>query len=78
MSQSPTPKKRLGARVIRAIFNGIALGILGGVGVYILAMGVNTLAGTSVLNPTAFLLIVLGGSVTASVGIELSKDLAGE
>jgi len=72
------PKKRIGARVIRAIFNGVALGILGGTGVYILAQGVNTLAGATVLNPTAFLLIVLGGSVTASVGIELSKDLAGE
>jgi len=75
---STSPKKRLGARVIRAIFNGVALGILGGTGVYILAQGVNTLAGSSILNPTAFLLIVLGGSVTASIGIELSKDLAGE
>jgi len=64
--------------MIRAIFTGFSVGILGGVGVYILATGVNNLAGTSVLNPTAFLLIVLGGSVTASVGIELSKDLAGE
>jgi hypothetical protein len=76
MSQ-PT-KKRLGARVVRAVFNGVALGILGGTGVYILASGVNSLAGSQILDPTAFLLIVLGGSVTASVGVELSKDLAGE
>jgi len=76
MSQ-PT-KKRLGARMIRAIFNGVALGILGGAGIYILAQGVDTLAGSPVLNPTAFLLIILGGSITASVGIELSKDLSGE
>ncbi len=75
---SQVPRKKIGARVIRAIFNGLGLGILGGTGVYILASGVNNLAGTSVLNPTAFLLIVLGGSVTASIGIELSKDLAGE
>jgi len=75
---SQPPKKRLGARVVRAIFNGVALGILGGTGIYILAEGVNTLSGTSTLNPTAFLLIVLGGSVAASVGVELSKDLAGE
>jgi len=78
MSQTQVPKKRLGARIIRAIFNGVALGILGGVGIYILAEGVNTLSGSPILNPTAFLLIILGGSITASVGIELSKDLAGE
>jgi len=76
MSQ-PT-KKRLGARITRAVFNGLSLGILGGAGIYILAQGVDTLAGTPVLNPTAFLLLIVGGSIVTSVGIELSKDLAGE
>jgi len=75
---SQPPKKKVGARVIRAIFNGFALGILGGVGVYLLATAVNDLSGTTTLNPIAFLLLILGGSVTASVGIELSKDLSGE
>jgi len=78
MSQTQVPKKRLGARVIRAVFNGVSLGILGGAGVYILAEGVNTLSGATTLNPTAFLLLILGASITASVGIELSKDLSGE
>ena len=75
---STPPKKKVGARVIRAIFNGFALGILGGVGVYLMATAVNDLSGTITLNPIAFLLLILGGSVTASIGIELSKDLAGE
>jgi len=64
--------------MIRAIFTGFSVGILGGVGVYILSTGVNQLTGSTVLNPIAFLLLVLGGSLTASVGIELSKDLSGE
>ena len=75
---SQVMKKRLGARMIRAIFTGFSVGILGGVGVYVLATGVNQLTGSTVLNPIAFLLLVLGGALTASVGIELSKDLAGE
>jgi len=64
--------------MIRAIFTGFSVGILGGVGVYILSTGVNQLTGSTVLNPIAFLLLVLGGALTASVGIELSKDLSGE
>jgi len=75
---SQAPKKKLGARMIRAIFTGFSVGILGGVGVYILSTGVNQLTGSTVLNPIAFLLLILGGSLTASVGIELSKDLSGE
>ena len=62
----------------RALFNGLSLGILGGAGIYILAQGVDTLAGTKVLNPIAFLLLIVGGSIVTSIGIELSKDLAGE
>ena len=64
--------------MIRAIFTGFSVGILEGVGVYILSTGVNQLTGSTVLNPIAFLLLVLGGALTASVGIELSKDLSGE
>jgi len=75
---SQPQKKRLGARVTRALFNGLSLGILGGAGIYILAQGVDTLAGTQVLNPIAFLLLIVGGSIVTSIGIELSKDLAGE
>jgi len=51
---------------------------LGGAGIYILAQGVDSLAGTQVLNPIAFLLLIVGGTIVTSIGIELSKDLSGE
>ena len=71
-------KKRLGARIVRALFVGLSVGFAGGFGVYLLAVAVNTLQATTVLSPLAFLLLVLGFSIVSSVGIELSKDLAGE
>jgi hypothetical protein len=77
MSTQP-PKKRLGARIVRAFFVGLSVGFAGGFGVYLLAVAVNTLQATTVLSPLAFLLLVLGFTIVASVGIELSKDLAGE
>jgi len=73
-----TPKKRLGARIVRAFFVGLSVGFAGGFGVYLLAIAVNALSNVTVLSPLAFLLLVLGFSIVASVGIELSKDLAGE
>jgi len=75
---APTVKKRLGARIVRAFFVGLSVGFAGGFGVYLLAVAVNTLQATTVLSPLAFLLLVLGFSIVSSVGIELSKDLAGE
>ena len=78
IQMSQAPKKRLGARITRALFNGLSLGILGGAGIYILAEGVDSLAGTQVLNPIAFLLLIVGGTIVTSIGIELSKDLSGE
>ena len=77
MSAQP-PKKRLGARIVRAFFVGLSVGFAGGFGVYLLAVAVNTLSSTTTLSPLAFLLLVLGFSLVASIGIELSKDLAGE
>ena len=72
------PRKRLGARIVRAFFVGLSVGFAGGFGVYLLAVAVNALSSAVVLSPLAFLLLVLGFSIVASVGIELSKDLAGE
>jgi len=70
------PKIGIGRRIVRAIFNGMCIGIFGGAGLYLLATAVNLLAGASVINATAFLLLGLGGSVVAAIGIELSADIA--
>ena len=59
----------------KGFFNGIALGLMGGSSIYILAEGVNYLAGTPVLNSIAFMVMVIGGMMTGSIGIELSKDI---
>jgi len=63
---------------VRAFFVGLSVGFAGGFGVYLLGVAVNALSNVTVLSPLAFLLLVLGFSIVASVGIELSKDLAGE
>lgn len=65
----------IGRRITRAIFNGMMIGIFGGTGLYLLTTAVNTLANSVILNPIAFLLLGLGGSVTAAIGIELSADI---
>lgn len=69
-------KKSIAAKIIRALFVGNTIGILGGFGLYMLAVAVNTLTGATVINPTGVLLIGYGGAVTAAIGVELSKDLA--
>ena len=66
---------KIGKRLSKAFFNGIALGLFGGSSVYILAHGVNILAQAQVIDPIAFLVIVIGGMMTGSIGIELSKDV---
>ncbi len=67
--------KKVSARVIRGLFNGVTVGIFGGTGIYIMTSAVNSLAGTTVINPIAMLLLVLGGCIAGATGIELSKDL---
>ena len=68
-------KVKIGARVIRALFAGSTIGIVGGLGLYLLTVAVNTIADSTVLNPIGMLLIGLGGSLVAAIGIELSKDI---
>jgi len=64
--------------LLERFFVGLSVGFAGGFGVYLLALAVNTLSNTPVLSPLAFLLLVLGFTTVASVGIELSKDLAND
>ncbi|MEM4066560.1 MAG: hypothetical protein QXV17_06850 [Candidatus Micrarchaeaceae archaeon] len=78
MSVSTQPKKRLGARIVRAFFVGLTIGLVGGLGVYFMALSVNLQSSSSILNPTALLILTVGFILSASLGTELSKDLAGE
>lgn len=61
--------------MVRALFVGSTVGMIGGLGLYMLARAVNLIAGAPVFNETAFLVLGLGGALVAAVGIELSKDM---
>jgi lipopolysaccharide export LptBFGC system permease protein LptF len=69
-------KISIGHRAIRALFLGLGIGIFDSVPTYILTRALNTLAGVEVLSPIAMTLLVFGGTLFASLGIEWSKDIA--
>lgn len=68
-------KVRLGQRLMRAMFVSLGVGMFGGLGIYILSMAVNMIAGEVVIDPIAFLLIVLGGAIFTGIGVEWSADI---
>jgi len=68
--------KSIGAKIIRAFFIGQSIGLVGGLGMFILAKALNVLAGSNVLDPISMLLLTDGIVTVASIGVELSKDLA--
>ncbi|MEM1560581.1 MAG: hypothetical protein QXN35_03445 [Ignisphaera sp.] len=68
-------KPKLGQRMIRALFVGSTVGMIGGLGLYMMARAVNLIADAPVFDEMAFLVLGLGGALVAAVGIELSKDM---
>jgi len=68
-------KVRLLARIMRAIFNGLALGSFGTAAIYFLGKAILMLGAVTDVEFTAVLLIVFGAFLTGSLGIELSKDI---
>jgi len=76
MSQNATNQKpKVSQRVVRGLFSGITIGLVGGFGLYFMAQAVNTLANKVVVDPIAVLLLSFGATVTAATSIELSKDM---
>lgn len=73
LSQNSKPK--VGQRIIRGLFAGVSVGLVGGFGLYFMAQAVNMLANKVVIDPIAILLLSFGVVVTAAVSIELSKDM---
>ncbi len=66
----------IGAKVIRALFIGLVIGLVGGLGIYYQVVAVNIIAGYVMIPAEAILMLVIGASLSAAVGIELSGDLA--
>jgi len=75
MAQNQNNKPKLGQRMVRALFVGSTVGMIGGLGLYMMARAVNLIAGIPVFNEVAFLVLGFGGALVAAVGIELSKDM---
>jgi len=68
-------RSRLIVRAVRAIFIAFLIGMLAFVGIYMMGTGINTMAGTTVLNPIALALIVLGAIILGFLGWEISEWL---
>ena len=75
MTQNQDNRPKLGQRMIRALFVGSTVGMIGGLGLYMMARAVNLIADAPVFDEMAFLVLGLGGALVAAVGIELSKDM---
>jgi len=68
-------KVRLLARIMRALFNGLAIGIFGTAAIYFIGKAIMLLNALTSEEFLSILLLVFGGFLTGSIGIELSKDI---
>ena len=77
MSQAPVkPKKpKIGQRLVRALFVGNMIGTLLFFISYFFATAINGISGTTTISPIPVSLGMYGFGLSASIGIELSKDL---
>jgi len=67
---------RIGQRMTRGAVVGVGLGLVVGLGFYMMARGVNVLAGTVVFSETGMMLFGFGIMLLSAIGIELSADMA--
>jgi len=68
-------KVRIIQRIMRAVFNGLAIGVFAVAAIYFLGKAVMLLGALTPDEFLAILLLVFGGFLTGSIGIELSKDI---
>jgi len=65
----------ISAKIIRAFFVGLVIALFGGLGLYMMAEGLNLQSGQQVVNPIAIVLIVIGGTIGGAIAVELSNDI---
>ena len=68
-------KRRFGLRMVRGIFSGILGGLGGGLGLMFICMAINAVAGSQVLDPTAFLLLGAGIGIMGATAYEMSEEM---
>ena len=81
MSQTVTKNRsgnKLGAKLVRAVFYGILIGVIFFLAAFFLITAINGTAGTTVVNPTYMSLGAFAIGFTAPIATELSKDIAEE
>ena len=66
----------IGQRMTRAFLIGLGIGIVAGLGFYLMTTAINMIAETTVFNPIAFLVLTMGFILSLAIGIEMSKDIA--
>lgn len=72
---APVKKPKIGARIIRAVFIGNMIGFILFLTVYLLTTAINGIAGSTVLPQIPLSVGSWAMGLSASIGIELSKDL---
>ena len=68
-------KVKFAQRLMRGFFTGLLGGLGGGLGLLFLCEAVNRIAGSTVLDPIAFLLLGVGMGILAGFSIEQSKEM---
>lgn len=60
----------------RAFLIGLGIGIVSGLGFYFMTTAINMIAGSTVFDPIAMLVLTIGFILALAIGIEMSKDIS--
>lgn len=63
-------------KMTRAFLVGLTIGIIAGLGFYFMTTAINMIAGSTVFDPIAMLIITMGFVLVAAIAIELSADIS--
>jgi len=74
-NQQPQKKPKLSQRLARAFFNGMSAGFVGFIITYFFSTSTNMLGNQNIFDAIALGLFAFAFLMSASIGIELSKDL---
>jgi len=68
----------IGQRMTRAFLIGLGIGILAGLGFYLMTTAINMIVAPAPapFNPIAFLILTMGFVLSLAVGIEMSADIS--
>jgi len=68
-------KVRIWQRIALAFFNGLGIGMLASTPIYLLASGLNLLAGEEVVNAMALAIMVFASFLAGALGMSVARDI---